>query len=147
MIFEIHPKQGLGSARFGMSPEQVDKIFGEPRSRITRDERLNHSYPSWIKAGFENNKLCLVGAAHYADGITYRGIDIFKADPFEILRMLEHDCGKAFYSYGFVVFPSFGISLTGFHDGDEDARAMAIDLPEVWETDETLKPISFLKKP
>jgi len=146
MAFEIIPKQGLGLARFGMSPEQIEKIFGTVEVEDSSTPgRMDCYYQNWINAGFEDRKLCLIGATRQAVGITYKGVDIFHSDPLDVLRMLERDCGKAHYSYGFVIFVPFGISLTGFHDGNEDEKAMAIDLPQAWESDTKLKLISFLK--
>ena len=149
MTFELHPRQGLGLARFGMNPEEVDQVFGGlegKRADYDDPERKSRYYSNWINAGFEGDQLNLIGATRRATGITYKGVDIFKTDPFEVLRMLEHDCGKVHDAgVGFIVFVSFGISLTGFHNNDPDDMAMAIEPPHVWESQITsLKPISFL---
>lgn len=77
----------------------------------------------------------------------YGVLDIFQADPFEVLRKMERDAGGAFESHGFIVFLPLGISLTGFHDNDLDEKAMAISVLEDWEASkERLKPISFSNK-
>lgn len=47
-----------------------------------------------------------------------------------ILRALEEIAGEAFEMAGFMVFPSLGVSLTGFHDDDLDGKAMTISRPE-----------------
>ncbi len=144
-MFEIIPGEGLGPLRFGMGPIEIERILGNKEDQSEYDDVVELYFSNYMNLSFRNDKLFQIGATRRSSGIAYKGMDIFSADPMAVLRALEMDAGGAFESYGFIVFPKMGLSLTGFHDDDLDNKAMALSVLEEWQSSsDTLKSISFL---
>ena len=134
MNLEIFPKEGLGHIRFGMSSQDVARILGKAERCIDDPDNIMRCYyPNRMNVFFKSNRLYLVGASLDAVGITYKGIDIFKADPLEVLRLFERDCRPAFLCYDLIIFPSHSIGMGGFHEDYPEGKAITLEVPGAYD--------------
>lgn len=145
MALEIHPGRGLGDLKFGMTVNEVRSILGPENDRSTRDDIVELYFNNYLNLTFRDGILFQIGATRDSAGITFKNVDIFSAEPFSVLKTMEVEAGGAFEMYGFIVFLTLGVSLTGFHDDDLDGKAMTVAVLEEWQSvRDELHPISFL---
>ncbi|CUX06986.1 hypothetical protein AGR1B_pa0230 [Agrobacterium fabacearum S56] len=145
MTLEIYPAQGLGNLKFGMTIGESRTILGQELDRSVRDDVTELYFENYLNLAFRNDVLYRIGATRYSSGITYKDMDIFAAEPLSVLKAMEAEAGEAFEMYGFIVFLKLGLSLTGFHDDDQENKAMTISVLEEWQSlRDELTPISFL---
>ena len=144
MTLEIHPGQGLGNLEFGMTMSEVGSILGQEKDRSIRDEVTELYFENYLSLAFRDGALFQIGATRYTEGITYKNIDIFLAEPLLVLKAMETDAGGAFEMYGFIVFLKLGVSLTGFNDDDLENKAVTVAVLEEWQAlPNEFTPISF----
>ncbi|KIQ05564.1 hypothetical protein RU07_01655 [Agrobacterium tumefaciens] len=145
MTLEIHPGQGLGNLKFGMTISEVKAFIDQEEHRSVRDDVTEIYFENYLNLAFCNDALYRIGATRYSSGITFKGIDIFAAEPLSVLKVMEAEDGEAFENYGFIVFLKLGVSLTGFHDDDLDNKALTVAVLVEWQAlRNELTPISFL---
>jgi hypothetical protein len=143
----IVPLVGLGSIQFGMSPADVAAVLGQPTSESRSDGDVELYYDNHMNCFFDqNSKLFQIGATRRAKGLMLSSTDIFATESFLVLRTIERNFGNCYEMLGFIVFPEAGITLTGFHDGDESQKAMTLFPKGLWDKYRSeFTPISFLK--
>ncbi len=146
MSLEIYPAQGLGNLKFGMTISESQIALGQELDRTVRDDVTELYFENYLNLAFRNDGLYRIGATRYSKGITYKGIDIFAAEPSSVLKAMEAESGEAFEMYGFIVFLKLGLSLTGFHDDDAENKAVTISVLEEWQSlRDELTTVSFLR--
>ena len=134
--FEIICFEGALPLRFGMSPEEVASIIGQPRVASPNWQGvLSWSYDSptlSLNIGFGGD---VQTANHFGFGrgsiVRHRGLDFF-ADRSAWRRLIDLSC-DLHECLGFLVFCDLGIALTGFHDDDEDDLAVVAFPRGEWE--------------
>ena len=142
-------ERGVGPVRLGMSRQELDAALGAP-DRVFRQaydgvEWDELYYPNWLNVAATAGKVSRIGVSRQARGVTFEGVDVFAADPFEVLAQVERAAGGAHDAGGCILFLPFGLSMTGFHDGYLDEKSLAIEQPDGWRAIEAeLKPITFL---
>jgi hypothetical protein len=52
MDYTIHPYEGIGAIRFGMTPEQVHEILGMPEDTLRAGKRCDLPADYYVKLGF-----------------------------------------------------------------------------------------------
>jgi hypothetical protein len=130
--FEIDPHIGVGPFRFGMTESDVIATGLLPKNK-TRNRR---GEPNWIYDGYsvrfgaKDGLLCDVGFSKQCR-VLLRGIDVF-ADSDALGKILSQ-APNVFEFYGFLVFPDLGITLTGFHDGNESDKALTAFVRGHWD--------------
>lgn len=140
MQYEIRPLVGVGDARFGMHPPEIAGIFGPPLStRLTtrgereetrRDITVRYDSTGVVEFAF------LPGCKLLIDGIDLFGVP----DPVELL--LKHD-PEPRECFGFLVFRSLGVAVTGYHDEDQSQRAITTFTTGRWRSmEQHFKPFS-----
>lgn len=145
MAFDILPTQGVGRVRLGMTVDEVRAVLGKEEDKSSYNDVEELYFDNFISVSFRGGKVFQIGATRRAKGILYNGKDIFSDDPINVLRSFEMDAGGAFESFGFIVFLPLGVSLTGFHDGDLDNKAVTVAVLEEWQgAADELVPISFV---
>jgi len=141
--FEILSHVGVGPLRFGMTPAEVAAQLGAPEiSRRNMLKKLSESR-GWIATMYEKDtdRLTEVGFSRFFENLTYSGLNIFKDPGQAVLKRLCDEDGKPYQTLGFIVLLNLGVTLTGFHDGNEDQKACTVFAKGTWgiEKDE-LKP-------
>lgn len=131
-MLEIVPRKGLGNVRFGMTQEEVQSLLGKEEDQSITSEASEFYYANYINCAFRYQSLYQIGATRRSSGILYNGNDIFTSNSFEVLKEMQVDGGSVFEYFGFIIFLELGISLTGFHDGDLDQKAMTVFEEGTW---------------
>lgn len=144
--FEIKPYLGVGPLQFGMTPQEVAAALGPPEASRRHFMKTLIEYRDWLVTMYEKDtdRLYEVGFGRFFETLTYQGTNIFKDPDPEVLRKLCAEDGQPYQALGFIVLLKLGMTLTGFHDGDEEKKACTVFAKGTWgvEKDE-LKPFSF----
>jgi hypothetical protein len=119
----IHPREGMGALRFGMSPQEVvraEPALGPPhRSKPRHDGSLREfrglGAPS---LGFVNDRLNDIECPADTPGVRFEDLQVFEADPRAVLHRLSERNGGALIGLGSVLFVNLGINTGGFYNTD-----------------------------
>lgn len=127
--FEIESFVGALPLRFGMTPEQVVSVLGEPGSRSTHflgGRSFSYYAPGYdITVGFDKESDL---AWHFGFGrlstVRFRGLDVF-GDPeaWKSIVRLSSDCHEW---VGLVILCDLGIQFSGFHDNNPSQLAVVV---------------------
>jgi hypothetical protein len=130
MIYTIKPLVGVGDVKFGMTSEKVEEIWGSPISVTTtmlgeREERRADVTVRYDESG-------VVEFTFLPDTDLFIGrVNLFTAsDPAAVL--LNYDPAPK-ESLGFLIFFKIGVVITGYHDGEEDQRAITTFTGNRWD--------------
>ncbi len=119
---------GVNSAKFGMSPAEIEGIFGvsDDISTDYLDQRVE--FRSFMNVGYTHGeeKANHFGFGRQMKGTKYDGIFLFTEDPKIVLRKLVAADGGPLLDLGFIIFLKLGLTLTGFHDNDESQKAVTL---------------------
>lgn len=123
--FEIISYVGALPLRFGMTQDEVEKIFGKPAYRqLTLMGRIHVAYDAfYIRYTPEDQKLADISFSPESR-LFFDGIDIFR-DPKSFEKIVSKD-SCPYESVGFVILIDLGMAMTGFHDGDEEQLAVTV---------------------
>lgn len=140
--FEILPYKNVGDLSFGMRHDEVlGKGYVPKRKKKNRRGEDDWSFDGFsVRFGATDNLLCEVGFSPKCS-VILSDIDIFN-DPETLQKILLKD-SLVFEFYGFLVFFNLGITLTGFHDGNESQKAISAFARGHW--DRTSADPKFLK--
>lgn len=143
----IKPYIGVDDLRFGIKPSDVVKIIG---SSVDIDknffgERTEDREPGiLITYSKPDNLLVEFGFGRRVLGLKYNNMALFKEPPERILMSLIKDDGSPYERFGFIILLNLGITLTGFHDKDEDQRAVTVFSRGRWDVmKDNLKPFKY----
>ncbi len=117
---------------FGMSALELEQVAGKPTVVSTnRKGEKNHQYDGWsVRYSKELEKVVEFGFTPRTE-VIYQDISVFKdVDAFQKIISLD---GDAFEYVGFIVLLKLGITLTGFHDGDESQKAITAFAQGRWD--------------
>ena len=127
------PYVGVGSIRFGMTPEKVAAVLGKPDSTTTsgRGELEEHRSEMTLRYDSEGNEL--VEISLYPDsGLNLDGENLYGST--DLTRYLLSKDPNPVECFGFLLFLKLGIATTGFHDEDEDQEAISIFKKGLWDS-------------
>jgi len=135
--FDIQPYVGVGDIKFGMNQNQIANLIGpSPKSKkgflgeVTesrRDNGLSMTY------GKDSNELVEIGVSKNITELEFGGKYLFTASPLNIFDELVKYDGNPYEYVGFVILLKLGITLTGFHDGDENQKAVTVFAKGRWD--------------
>jgi hypothetical protein len=148
MRWDIHPWNGIGPLKFGMTPIDVaafDNTIGQTiRTDVNNSFRSEYrpSYTPYCE--YENDHLNLVDTANSEKiSVFFEEIDIFHEDSRNVMRYLEKKNGGIKGSnVGGTLFENIGIVARNFFDiknrtyfkkGTQDDRSMAIFAQGAWD--------------
>lgn len=138
--YEIESYIGVGDLRFGMTLDQVSQLEGTPD--IVEKNMLGEINESRFNTGIAftygklDNGLVELGFSSELSELTFRGRPLFLEPSKKIFKaMIELD-GAPYEHVGFIVLFNLGITMTGFHDDDEEDKAVTVFARGRW--DETL---------
>lgn len=126
--------KSFGSISFGMSENEVVKQLGKPSSTRTNNENeLEYHYGDVIiRYDAASNKVregTLIPKKSGEFQINDLVLD-WHNDFFKTLCLTD---GDPYEFYGYIVLFNLGISLTGFHDGDESQKAISAFSQGDWD--------------
>jgi hypothetical protein len=130
--FAIEPYLGAIPIRFGMKPTEVESEIGPPISILPDhfSNRVEERPHLIIGDSAHDDTLC---EAVFAPGakLLFGQHELFQhPDPIALLRQVDP---SPYEWVGFVIFLKLGIRLSGFHDGDESQKAIAVVKKGYWD--------------
>jgi len=140
---DMQPYASVGPVRFGMSETEVRAVLGAPQS-----PRKDGSGDLVLRYGYLRVTVGVSGAVEV--GVvpeiptTHAGIDIFSSpSAFAGLCLMD---GAPQESSGFIILLKLGITMTGFHDGDESQKAVTAFVAGRWDVFKPeMKPFSLVR--
>lgn len=129
--FDIRPYVGVGRLAFGMTPEEVHAVVGEPQKQ--RPNPLGQGDERY--AGFrvrytaDADLMCEVTFST-ACCVSFEAISLF-GDPTAVQQLAERDA-YATQRLGYIIFPSLGIALADFDSDQESDKAVAVYARGEW---------------
>ncbi len=130
-MFIFEPFVGPLPLRFGMAPEEVASLVGVP-DRVFPDPFDNRSESrSGYSLGYDANSAQLSEAVFSTGELFFHGVNLFGVeDVIDFLRQFDPSPKTA---VGIVFFLNLGLSLTGFHDGEEDQKSITVARKGHWD--------------
>ncbi len=129
-MFVIEPYVSAGPLKFGMSYDDVKSSLGEPKSleknRLGDTVARYDGFGATIAAAGVVEVYFLPTAA-----VSLSGIDLYK-DSQAFQKLCARD-GAPKEFLGFIVLLNLGITLTGFHDGDQSQKAVTAFARGRWD--------------
>lgn len=144
-MYEIEPYVSVGPLSFGLSQREVKSLLGEPvRTSVNRRGETDFQYPDTnVRFSSANLTLVEVGISPSTPA-TIKGVNLFD-DPDALNKLVALDRTASEY-YGFIVLFHLGITMTGFHDGDDSQRAVTAFIRGRWDhLRESMQPFSLVR--
>nr|WP_298100419.1 hypothetical protein [uncultured Shinella sp.] len=136
MEWLIETFEGMGTIRFGMTPEDVAIALGAPdrsrRGRRPGSFSEHRGTPSPI-VRYRDNKVCEIEAFYDLGVVEFRGISLFQTDGKQVLRQLEALNGGAMISVGIVLFDQIGLTTGRLDEGARTAHSVTAFSPGTWD--------------
>ncbi|NWL79546.1 hypothetical protein DM872_22090 [Pseudomonas taiwanensis] len=134
-LLEIRPFAGVSRVTFGMQASAVGKELGEADS--TTKNHLGQLVESRSFANFgysvSSEELAHIGLGRQMENVFLGSTNIFMDPAQNVLSDLTLLDDSPYIYLGYVVFLKLGISLTGFHDGDIDQKAISLFPKGAWD--------------
>lgn len=133
----IQPYVGVGDIRFGLTQSEIEKLLGPADSQnkgfrgdfkqYRRDNGLITTYDR------STNKLVEIGFSQNITELEFENEKIFSVPPLDILCKLIKLDGAPYERLGFIVLLKLGVTLTGFHDGATEQKAVTVFVHGRWD--------------
>ncbi len=136
--FDIKPYIGVGSLKFKMRPDEVVGILGKPddvdeeNGEELREYRVDNGLQTVYSSNVE--ELVEIGFSSNIIGLSYNGIELFRRSSADVLDFLIAEDKSPYALLGYIVLLSLGVTLTGFHDADEDQKAVTVFTKGRWNS-------------
>lgn len=130
MTLIVEPYEAVGPLRFGMSQDEVVAAMGSPQ-RITKNRSGNAVL--WfgeVNAIMEGDHLAEVGIGPQAL-VSICGVHPF-SDPNALMQLCKLD-GDPREVLGSVVLRHIGVTMGGFHDGDDSQKGITVFSRGRWD--------------
>jgi hypothetical protein len=130
--FTIEPFVGALPIRFGMTPAEVEAELGPPQEVLPNPFGHRGELRDTSSIGYSATDNRVVEIVFRPGArVSFDGHDIF-SDP-EIIGFFRRYDPVPYLFVGFIIFPKLGIRLSGFHDGDETQKAVAVAAKGQWD--------------
>jgi hypothetical protein len=132
MKLEVLPLVGVGPVRFGMSPAEVAAVLGGASRTRTTSLGEAEEVRDGITVRYDKATHGVVEIAiDTGISLTLGATPILEGDaPIAALLQRSRDVVECL---GFLLFLDLGIAVTGFHDGDEEQRAVTLFAAGRWD--------------
>ena len=129
--FTFVPFVGPSPLRFGMTPEEVATLVGDPE-RLFPDPFGNRSESrAGYSLGYDAKSGELTEAVFSKGELLFHGVNLFAiANVIDFLRKYDTSPQMA---VGMIFFVNLGLRLSGFHDGDESQKAIGVTARGHWD--------------
>ena len=133
--FYIQPYFGTDIVKFDMTPAEVVQALGVAENQSTNHQGKLVEFRSYMNVAYSSEKrVDHIGFGRQMQEVYLGKINIFFDDPKVVLTELIGLDSEVFLYLGFLFFFKLGFSLTGFHDGDEDQKALALFTQGHWNS-------------
>ena len=133
--FHIQPYVGTDIVTFGMTPVEVSQALGVAETKSTNHQGKVVEFRSYMNVAYSSDKrVDHIGFGRQMEEVYLGKINIFAGDPKVVLSELIDLDSEVFLYLGFLFFFKLGLSLTGFHDNDEDQKALALFTQGHWDS-------------
>lgn len=132
----IAPYVGVGRVRFGMTPDQVSAAWGSPESTSKTGLGGRVDFYGDLNVGYSLGAMPAVnhvGGGRSLVQVEIATVKLFVEEPIAAIKRLFLLDASASTYLGFLVFLELGISLTGFHDDDENQKAFIAFARGSWD--------------
>jgi hypothetical protein len=121
--YKIFPRVGVDSLKFGMSPEDVESLWGAParKSKNHLGNKTEVRDACLVTYDRSDDGLAEIGFRSSYSDLTFKTIRIFQQPHARTIEQLRHWDPDAFEGDGFVVFRNLCVSLSGFQSDDFEA--------------------------
>lgn len=136
MAWDIRPHIGVGQLFFGESFEDVKSIIGGNGKIISDGNSFRYlcgsDKPVTI---FDENLLVEASFGNWQlEDIVIGSVNLSVLNDREIISVLSDiENGPLYECFGFLLFLKLGISLSGYHDGDEAQKAITVFRKHHWD--------------
>ena len=126
--------KSFGQINFGMSENEVVKQLGKPSiTRTNNEHELEYHYDEVIVRYDGASKLVREGTLLPKESGELQINDVLMDWQDDFFKNLCQADGDPYEFYGYIVLFNLGITLTGFHDGDESQKAISAFRQGDWE--------------
>jgi hypothetical protein len=134
-ILHLMPYVGIGRATFGMTKNEIESIFGPPDEVDSNFLKQRIEYRSFMNVAYsaQDERAVHFGLGRQMKGARYKSLFIFQENPTVVLQQLIAEDGDPYIDLGFIVLLKLGMTLTGFHDGDESQKAVTLFERGAWD--------------
>jgi hypothetical protein len=129
--FAFAPFVGPTPIRFGMTPEEVASLVGNPE-RVFPDPFGNRTESrTGYSLGYDANSGQLTEAVFSKGELLFHGVNLLAiANVIDFLRNYDASPQTA---VGVIFFLKLGLSLTGFNDGKVDQQSVSVTRKGHWD--------------
>jgi len=134
--FELVPHIGAGKICFGMTPQEIEKIYGAADSVTFNHLKQKVELRSFMNLGYSPGSaeaLSHIGFGRQMKNIRFKDNNLFLDNESVILAKLVAEDGNPLTCLGFIVFFNLGITLTGFHDQNVSQKALTMFPRGAWD--------------
>lgn len=130
-MFTFEPLVGPLPLRFGMTPNEVAALVGSP-DRVSPDPFGNRTESrSGYSLGYDATSGLLVEAVFTKRELYFHSVNLFSID--DVINFLRKYDDSPQSAVGVIFFLKLGLSLTGFHDGEEDPKSISVTRKGHWD--------------
>jgi len=147
--FEIYPLIGVGDIKFGMTSDQVADLIGlsddydiDESNSERREYRRDNGFQAVYSA--RTKKLVEMGFSSNILELSFNDIYVFSKPEADVVKQLIIIDQNPYILFGFIVLNKLGLTLTGFHDGNKNQKAVTVFSEGRWDSMKTFfKPFSL----
>lgn len=129
-MIEIESFKSAADISFGISQEEVIEILGNPTANFINYQQDREMYYDGKFITLANNKVVEIGFMPTCR-VFFRGVDVF-SDENAFTKICQID-GNPQESVGIIVLLNVGLSMSGFHDGDEAQKGISAFSTGRWD--------------
>lgn len=136
--YQIDPYVGVGTLKFGVSPEQAREFVG-PADEVSRDRDegtlTEFRLGSALQLTYDLSSLGLVGVSlyHPLKGVTVDGLELDWSESEQWLSELKRRDPEYGTTYGIHVFFKFGVSAAGLNHSDNGDKSVSAFAKGQWD--------------
>jgi hypothetical protein len=127
---KIIPYNSLGDVRFGMTPQEVYRIWGPPIETGRNFQRKKVDYYEYINVAYssdENPQVIHFGGGYGAIQVEIHGVRIFNDSPKIVLgKLMALEKRPFIFLKNVLILFDLGVTLTGFLDEEKDDLAFSM---------------------
>ena len=130
-IFTFDPFVGPSPLRFGMTPEAVATLVGAPELVFADPFGNRTERRTGYSLGYDAKSCQLTEAVFTKVELLFHGVNLFAVD--NLISFLRNFDATPQTAVGMIFFLRLGLRLSGFHDGDEGQKAIAVTRQGHWD--------------
>lgn len=127
------PYIGFDAVQFGMKKKTVEDVLGAPKFSTVnlRGEAEEFRGDFAIRYDVDDEELVEV-SFEQGSGVIFDGVVLYETE--DLTEFLMSKDPSPVECLGFLIFLKLGIAASGFHDGDEEQRAISIFRQGRWDS-------------